>query len=306
MLVLLRIYIGWHFLYEGVWKLEHPSFSAEPFLRQAQGPFRERFRNLVPDIDGRQRLNLVPQPGGKFNAELSDEVWNDYWRKMSEFYRFDDKQKEEAQRLHDRADQRLKGFLIDNQETIAKYFQDLDRLEKDQQDPAIRDMPYRKKRTADDRSKLAAQSAPWLAQIDEMDEEFRHGIEALLTEPQKLKGRLPGSRTALEISDDVIKYGVTAIGICLLAGFLTRFSCLAGAAFLLSVILAQPAWPGGFPPPHPSAGHAWIVNKEFIEMAALLALATTRVGRWGGLDFFVHYLIVRPVFGGRKKNESKS
>jgi hypothetical protein len=65
-------------------------------------------------------------------------------------------------------------------------------------------------------------------------------------------------------------------------------------------VLAQPDWPGLFPVPHPAVGHSLFVNKEFVEMMALFALATTRVGRWGGLDFFIHYLFVRPLFGKRE------
>ena len=78
-LVALRLGLGCHFLYEGVWKIEHrkplsawvarPSarpggwdvehreeFSAEPFLTQAKGPLAGFFYAMVPDIDGRATL----------------------------------------------------------------------------------------------------------------------------------------------------------------------------------------------------------------------------------------------------------
>jgi hypothetical protein len=50
--------------------------------------------------------------------------------------------------------------------------------------------------------------------------------------------------------------------------------------FLLSVIATQPPWISGLTP----------MYKEVVEMISLLALATTHVGRWGGLDFFLHAL----------------
>jgi hypothetical protein len=53
MLVVLRITIGCHFLYEGVWKFNHAEFSAEPFLTQAKGPAAPLFYAMIPDIDGR-------------------------------------------------------------------------------------------------------------------------------------------------------------------------------------------------------------------------------------------------------------
>ena len=36
-LVFLRFLIGWHFLYEGLYKLIHPEWSSLAFLAQAQG-----------------------------------------------------------------------------------------------------------------------------------------------------------------------------------------------------------------------------------------------------------------------------
>ena len=33
----------------------------------------------------------------------------------------------------------------------------------------------------------------------------------------------------------------------------------------------------------------------------LAASAATPVGRWGGLDYFIHHLVVRPVFRKREK-----
>lgn len=42
-LVLLRIFIGWHFLYEGVIKLYNPSWTAKGYLISAEGPFQSFF-----------------------------------------------------------------------------------------------------------------------------------------------------------------------------------------------------------------------------------------------------------------------
>ena len=59
MLVVLRLALGWHFLYEGVWKVtHHDAFLAETegFLSAARGPAAGFFNGLVPDIDGHRRL----------------------------------------------------------------------------------------------------------------------------------------------------------------------------------------------------------------------------------------------------------
>lgn|GEM_PF-701585 len=114
----------------------------------------------------------------------------------------------------------------------------------------------------------------------------------------KLVGAHPHSWTRLEVLEALTTYGLMTIGLCLMLGLFTRLAALAGAGFLLSaVILAQVAWPGYFPQLPPSAGHSLIINKEVIEMLALIALAGTAVGRWGGLDFLVHHLVTLPVVG---------
>ena len=56
-LVLLRIAIGWHFLTEGLDKVESTRygkqpFSAEIYLRNAAGPLAPQFRSMLPDPDG--------------------------------------------------------------------------------------------------------------------------------------------------------------------------------------------------------------------------------------------------------------
>lgn len=61
LLVLLRVSIGWQFLYEGLWKLETQKsakpWTSEGYLANARGPFRDYFRSLVDDPDGLKRLD---------------------------------------------------------------------------------------------------------------------------------------------------------------------------------------------------------------------------------------------------------
>jgi len=50
-LVILRVMIGWHFLYEGVAKLMKPGWSAAGFLLQSRGPFADLFRGIAANSD---------------------------------------------------------------------------------------------------------------------------------------------------------------------------------------------------------------------------------------------------------------
>lgn len=46
-LTLLRVLIGWHFLYEGLIKIYTPGWSAAPYLSGALGPFAPLFENIA-------------------------------------------------------------------------------------------------------------------------------------------------------------------------------------------------------------------------------------------------------------------
>ena len=46
-LVILRLLIGWHFLYEGMIKLFNPAWTAKGYLSGATGPFQGIFQSLA-------------------------------------------------------------------------------------------------------------------------------------------------------------------------------------------------------------------------------------------------------------------
>jgi uncharacterized membrane protein YphA (DoxX/SURF4 family) len=93
----------------------------------------------------------------------------------------------------------------------------------------------------------------------------------------------------LDWIDAVTRWGLVVVGICLLAGLFTRSACVAGACFLLLFFLAMPPLPGLLENPK-AEGHYLFLNKNIIEMFALLTLAATRSGRWLGLDGLLQFL----------------
>jgi thiosulfate dehydrogenase [quinone] large subunit len=46
-ITIMRVLVGWHFLYEGISKLTAASWSSAGYLRQARGPFADMFRGLA-------------------------------------------------------------------------------------------------------------------------------------------------------------------------------------------------------------------------------------------------------------------
>ena len=55
LIVVVRLSIGWQLLYEGLWKLDTQNgpnpWTAAGYLKNAQGPFRDLFRNMTGDPD---------------------------------------------------------------------------------------------------------------------------------------------------------------------------------------------------------------------------------------------------------------
>lgn len=58
-LVLLRVAIGWHFLYEGVAKLLNPNWSAQPFLMDSQWLLSDFFKSLAEDPQTLEIINYL-------------------------------------------------------------------------------------------------------------------------------------------------------------------------------------------------------------------------------------------------------
>ncbi len=316
--------IGWHFCYQGLVKLEDPQFSSAAFLGQAKGPFGDAYRSLLDDWDGRERLNKEnrPQLLKRFDDYLSD---------FKNAYKPSPEQMAAAEQMLAARKSQVESFLKETEEDFDKYLHELDRLAAAKESPTPTAHaappapvengklpppsmvwsfpPYQQKRVWDKQTELQGQLKGWLKELDGYFAAFQDDLDGLIDHDQRARvgGReaLRGPETRIETVDKIVSYGVTAIGICLLVGLFTRLASFAGALFLLSIVLAQPDWPGLYPSPHPSVGHALFVNKEFVEMIAMLVLATTHVGRWGGLDFFIHYCFVRPIFCRKPAAEGK-
>jgi hypothetical protein len=90
---------------------------------------------------------------------------------------------------------------------------------------------------------------------------------------------LPSDSDRLHRIDTVIAWTLMIVGACLIVGLFTRLAAVVGALFLLSIICAQPPWLA-------TSVQTYTYNQS-VEMLALLMLATTRVGRWCGVDYFI-------------------
>ncbi len=62
-ITVLRVIVGWHFLYEGIAKLTSPTWSAAGFMRASRGPFAELFRWLASQPQLLDKANLITMYG---------------------------------------------------------------------------------------------------------------------------------------------------------------------------------------------------------------------------------------------------
>ena len=305
MLVALRLALGCHILYEGIWKIEHrDKFSAKPFLTQAKGPLAGLFYAMVPDIDGRHRLRIESGADGKMKIP-SDEIfarWTDIRDDSVEHYSPTDTSDEKAVKAHkalkskaettcNQLRTRLDKYLEINFEKIKTHFDALDRFENDEE--RLHDAPFQKQRRRKRMMELRQEADVWIKNIEGQERALENTLYSLLDDGQKELGTPPASWNPftwkrMEQIDFAVTYGLTAIGLCLMLGLCTPLAALGGAGFMCFIVMTQPAFPGIYPPDSAVVGHALLINKDFIEMLALLVIACTSAGRWGGLDFFLY------------------
>jgi thiosulfate dehydrogenase [quinone] large subunit len=93
-------------------------------------------------------------------------------------------------------------------------------------------------------------------------------------------------------ADLITMWGLTIVGVLLVLGLFTRLASVAGIGFILLFYFANPPFVGYFYS-LPSEGSYLIINKNLVELCALLVILATRSGLFAGLDRILHGLIVR-------------
>ena len=130
--------------------------------------------------------------------------------------------------------------------------------------------------------KVRAKRSEVVGPIEQMNDDFIADAKKLLEADQYNVGSLPPASSKLQFASDMATWSLLILGVLLLVGFCTPLAALGGAGMLLSFYLVWPPWPGV--PDAPGPEHSFIVNKNLIEVVALLAIAAMPTGRWFGLD----------------------
>jgi thiosulfate dehydrogenase [quinone] large subunit len=93
-------------------------------------------------------------------------------------------------------------------------------------------------------------------------------------------------------ADLITMWGLTLVGAFLILGLFTRLASLAGIGLVLLFYLCNPPFVGYFYS-IPTEGSYLIVNKNLVEVCALVVILVTRSGRFAGLDRILHGLFAR-------------
>ena len=91
----------------------------------------------------------------------------------------------------------------------------------------------------------------------------------------------------LDNANLITMWGLTIVGVLLILGLFTRLASLAAIGFILLFYLCNPPFVGYFYS-IPTEGSYLIVNKNLVELGALLVILTTGSGRFAGLDRILH------------------
>lgn len=311
-LVLLRLAIGWHFLVEGIDKLNSATWSSEAYLREATGPLAPLFRNLAGDplVD-----RLTVGADRTFPPQL-DIDWDNYLAAFTAQFELDEAQRQQAATSMEQARSKTLTWLTTDKQmvarplaqgmtiaaamTIPERIEDLRKKEalaetiESNERPTFGSPAFVRLKEA--RAEARRIRAEMQSDLGKQTAAMKKALWDLLSADQKKDAREPENvRRSFfqwgirEWTDNCVRYGLVAVGVCLLIGLLTRTASVGGAMLLLMFYLAMPPLPGW--PDNPRAeGHYLVINKNIIEMLALLALATTRSGRWAGLDGLLQFL----------------
>jgi len=253
-------------------------FSSRPFLQASAGPFRPLFRTLAGDIDGLERL--TPAAAQAALDRRYAEILRHYERAKAPFT------SEQQQRLAKYRDA-LKAAIATtlSEPPIAPRIEDYRKMRARVATTASDGLAFGRERLDADRGKLDATADELIALANEPVAELSAQAQSLATLEQLAAGPLPRSAVPGAWIDGVIRWGLTAIGLLLILGLFTPVAAVAAALQLAAFYLASPPWP--HLPATEMGGHYLYVDRNLVELLAVLVIAGAGSGRWLGLDALV-------------------
>jgi uncharacterized membrane protein YphA (DoxX/SURF4 family) len=296
---------GWHF--EEHLPPPPPDPTAELLARFTVLPIPDDKRDKVESY-----LEYMPR-------QLKGE-WQNYFERFVEYYELDEAaQKKVTNLLKKNANESVR-WLLEGEKKVPKQSSTSGTIEVTKKTPErvkeylakvdeVREIREKYAKAIGDGTKARldkavaeekSQRADLLADLNDRTEKMKADLRGLLTYEQRRMAALPDTDTPppeppkewerLDRLNTAVRWGLLAIGLCLMVGFLTRFACVGGVLLLVAFYLPVPPAPLGLDDPQ-AREHFYAINWNVIEALALVTLATTRSGRWFGLDGPLQFLL---------------
>jgi uncharacterized membrane protein YphA (DoxX/SURF4 family) len=312
-LILLRLVIGWHFLFEGLHKIHSlyspKPFSSEIYFRESSGPLGKFMKGFLPDPDA----ELI----SKLDEKSITNEWNSTFKNFTSSYQLTPEQTKSAEEILEKDLKKTKEWLAEGKKEIeipspdgkpggtlkinyttpqwiSYYKSKIDELEKIRTDDRswYLGKELDKARIAATKAEIAKGRKELGDDYESQRNSFNSDLQKLLTSEQKSKTIKIDEKkpTFIHWINLMTIFGITAIGIGLFLGLFTRVACLGGIAFLAMTYLTIPPFPW-LPVPPLNEGNYVFINKNMVEMFGMIVLLTTNSGRWFGLDAILANLL---------------
>lgn len=281
-LAFLRIVIGLHFFLEGVSHLRDPEWSSVGFRKAAVGPLAAGYRGLLPQTGdwsgtlGAADRRSADEAIAAWEASVAT-AWERRLAARLKTAPLAGESLERAQSALEAARKELAEWVAGVRENLVEYRLEVFRLADSEASPAAREVPFERDRVAKKRRELAGDAAGWMAAAEAIGGRLEAAWDAGLPPADRERVAAATPPTALWKADRFVSWSLTTIGACLVLGLFVKFNAIGGALFLASVVASQPFWVPG----------AQETYAQWVEMAALLALAALPTGGWSGLDYFL-------------------
>ncbi|MBQ9874439.1 MAG: hypothetical protein IJM30_08235 [Thermoguttaceae bacterium] len=211
--VLLRLAVGCHFLYEGIWKMvPSNNFTPEGFLGQSKGPAKEFYYMFLPDLKGEERLQMAEVYRLKLDKgsvvdgttrrlgwtlPVFEKEWFNYFESYKTRYGLDapelDPEREatlkEAKAIFNQYVTSLREYALENRDEIRGYIASKARFEQSLK-TTKNGAEYQRIRDWDAQMKYRGEGQKFAKEPEAMGENMQLDLWEILSPEQQKMGRI--------------------------------------------------------------------------------------------------------------------
>ncbi|MFM8953602.1 MAG: hypothetical protein ACKOOF_11165 [Planctomycetaceae bacterium] len=282
-LAFLRIVVGLHFFLEGISHLRDPDWSSAGFRKAAVGPLGDWYRSSLPQTgDWTGTLgSRGPEDAATAATRWHESVvqgWRALLTRRAALVPLSTDARAAAETALAAAQAELAAYVGTIADDLLDYRLQVQRLTGMQEKPGAAAIPFERERVAKKRSELAGRAAGWMKDAEAIGTKLVADWDRQLgSDDDRRRAAAAVEPTPLWKADRFVSWSLVTIGACLVLGILVSFNAMGGAMFLASVIASQPFWVAG----------AQSTYDQWVELAALLAIAALPIGGWSGLEYFL-------------------